>query len=345
MGQVLQAGAGQLTARQAARAAGVPMSVPGHDHQQGVPVGPQRDPSRRSDDRAGEAEIVVAGGMESMTNAPYLLANARGGYRYGNGELLDVIQHDGLYCALEKELMGEGTERYAASAADRPRRPGCGRGCVSTSGRPGPSRTACSPTRSCRSRSPNVGASPIVFSEDEGVRPGHRPRQSRRAPACLRRERATSRRATPRRSPTGPRSPSSRRRRWPSASGVRAVGRARRVRPGRRARHEPAAPNRRERSSTALAGGVARRGRHRSLRDQRGLRCGVGGVDGRPGHRRRQSSTSTVAPSRSGTPSAPRATAWHSPSRMSCAAEAAARCGRAVRWRRPGRRPGPSCRC
>jgi len=59
----------------------------------------------------------VAGGMESMTNAPYLIPKGRGGYRYGNSEILDVIQHDGLFCALEKELMGEGTERYAASAS------------------------------------------------------------------------------------------------------------------------------------------------------------------------------------------------------------------------------------
>ena len=65
---------------------------------------------------SGDADIVVAGGMESMTNAPYLLPKARGGYRYGNAEMIDVIQHDGLFCALEQELMGEGTERYAASA-------------------------------------------------------------------------------------------------------------------------------------------------------------------------------------------------------------------------------------
>jgi acetyl-CoA C-acetyltransferase len=65
---------------------------------------------------SGEAEVVIAGGMESMTNAPYLLPNARGGYRYGNSDIVDAIQHDGLYCALEHELMGEGTERYAASA-------------------------------------------------------------------------------------------------------------------------------------------------------------------------------------------------------------------------------------
>ena len=65
---------------------------------------------------AGDAQVVVAGGIESMTNAPYLIPKGRGGYRYGNSEILDVIQHDGLFCALEKELMGEGTERYAASA-------------------------------------------------------------------------------------------------------------------------------------------------------------------------------------------------------------------------------------
>ena len=62
---------------------------------------------------AGEADIVVAGGMESMTNAPYLADGARGGFRYGNTELRDAIIADGLWCAFDACLMGLGTERYS----------------------------------------------------------------------------------------------------------------------------------------------------------------------------------------------------------------------------------------
>ena len=117
MGQVLQAGTGQLTARQAARGANIPMSVPATTINKVCLSGLNAIHLADQMIQSGEAQIVVAGGMESMTNAPYLLAGARGGYRYGNAEMLDAIQHDGLFCALECELMGEGTERYAASAS------------------------------------------------------------------------------------------------------------------------------------------------------------------------------------------------------------------------------------
>ncbi len=116
MGHVLQAGAGQITARQAARKAGIPMSVPATTINKVCLSGMNAIHLAHQMVSLGEADIVVAGGMESMTNAPYLLPGARGGYRYGNAEMIDSIQHDGLYCALECELMGEGTERYAASA-------------------------------------------------------------------------------------------------------------------------------------------------------------------------------------------------------------------------------------
>jgi acetyl-CoA C-acetyltransferase len=69
--------------------------------------------------QAGEADIVVAGGMESMTNAPYIAAGARGGFRYGNTELADAIIRDGLWCAFDACLMGLGTERYTAGAITR----------------------------------------------------------------------------------------------------------------------------------------------------------------------------------------------------------------------------------
>src|SRR4029077_3433404 len=62
--------------------------------------------------QAGDAEVVVAGGMESMTKAPYLLKKAREGYRMGNGELLDSMIDDGLWCAVDAVHMGAGTERY-----------------------------------------------------------------------------------------------------------------------------------------------------------------------------------------------------------------------------------------
>ncbi len=68
---------------------------------------------------AGEADIVVAGGMESMTNAPYIAAGARGGFRYGNTELADAIIKDGLWCAFDACLMGLGTERYTGGAISR----------------------------------------------------------------------------------------------------------------------------------------------------------------------------------------------------------------------------------
>ena len=68
---------------------------------------------------SGEADIVVAGGMESMTNAPYLAAGARGGFRYGNTELADAIIKDGLWCAFDACLMGLGTERYTAGGISR----------------------------------------------------------------------------------------------------------------------------------------------------------------------------------------------------------------------------------
>jgi acetyl-CoA C-acetyltransferase len=67
----------------------------------------------------GDADIVVAGGMESMTNSPYLAMGARSGYRFGNVQMLDAIQRDGLWCAFDSCLMGLGTERYAAGEISR----------------------------------------------------------------------------------------------------------------------------------------------------------------------------------------------------------------------------------
>ncbi|MCW2572592.1 MAG: acetyl-CoA acetyltransferase, partial [Frankiales bacterium] len=110
MGHVLQAGQGQITARQAAVKGGVPMNVPALTINKVCLSG--LDAIALADQliRAGEFEIVVAGGMESMTNAPYLHPKARQGYRYGNAEILDATFHDGLFDAFDHVPMGEATE-------------------------------------------------------------------------------------------------------------------------------------------------------------------------------------------------------------------------------------------
>ncbi len=112
MGQVIQAGAGQITARQAASKAGVPMDVPASTINKVCLSGLNAIYLADLVINAGEAEIVVAGGMESMTQAPYLLPGARGGYRLGDGTLVDSMMYDGLFCAFDQCAMGLGTERY-----------------------------------------------------------------------------------------------------------------------------------------------------------------------------------------------------------------------------------------
>ncbi len=112
MGQVLQAGQGQITARQAAVKAGVPMSVPAMTLNKVCLSGINALYTADQMIAAGDAEVVVAGGMESMTKAPYLLPGARAGYRMGNAELIDSMILDGLWCAFDAVHMGSGTEKY-----------------------------------------------------------------------------------------------------------------------------------------------------------------------------------------------------------------------------------------
>jgi acetyl-CoA C-acetyltransferase len=114
LGQVLQAGAGQLPARQAAVAAGIPMRVPSITINKVCLSGLNAIALADQLIRAGEVEIVVAGGMESMTNAPHLLPKSRSGYKYGSIELLDAMAYDGLTDAFDKIAMGESTEHYNA---------------------------------------------------------------------------------------------------------------------------------------------------------------------------------------------------------------------------------------
>ncbi len=117
MGQVLQAGAGQITARQAAVNAGIAMDVPATTVNKVCLSGLNAIHLADLTIQAGEAEIVVAGGMESMTQAPYLLPGARAGYRLGDQTVVDSMMYDGLFCAFDQVAMGAGTEKYAASAS------------------------------------------------------------------------------------------------------------------------------------------------------------------------------------------------------------------------------------
>jgi len=114
MGQVLTAGAGQIPARQAAVAAGIPMDVPALTINKVCLSG--LDAIALADQliRAGEFEIVVAGGQESMTQAPHLLPKSRGGFKYGDVTMLDHMAHDGLFCAFDQVAMGVSTEKHNA---------------------------------------------------------------------------------------------------------------------------------------------------------------------------------------------------------------------------------------
>ncbi|MBU3688912.1 MAG: acetyl-CoA acetyltransferase [Acidimicrobiales bacterium mtb01] len=119
MGQVLMAGQGQVPSRQAAVKAGIPMSVPAVNINKVCLSGINAIYLADQMIQAGDADIVIAGGMESMTQAPYIAAGARGGFRYGNTELRDAIIADGLWCAFDACLMGLGTERYNGGGISR----------------------------------------------------------------------------------------------------------------------------------------------------------------------------------------------------------------------------------
>jgi acetyl-CoA C-acetyltransferase len=113
MGNVVGAGLGQAPARQAALGAGLPHSVGALTINKVCGSGLKAVMLGAALIRSGEAEVIVAGGMENMSRAPYLLPNARHGYRLGNGQLVDALVHDGLWCAFEQHHMGESAEWIA----------------------------------------------------------------------------------------------------------------------------------------------------------------------------------------------------------------------------------------
>jgi acetyl-CoA C-acetyltransferase len=114
MGQVLQAGAGQIPARQAAVAGGIPMTVPALTINKVCLSGLDAIALAAQLIRAGEFDVVVAGGMESMSQAPHLLPGARRGFKYGSAELIDSMAYDGLTDAFDHQSMGASTEVHNA---------------------------------------------------------------------------------------------------------------------------------------------------------------------------------------------------------------------------------------
>ncbi|HEY7401642.1 MAG TPA: acetyl-CoA C-acetyltransferase [Actinomycetota bacterium] len=114
MGHVLQAGAGQITARQAAIRAGIPKEIPGVTINKVCLSGTAAIAMADQMIRAGEISVAVAGGMESMTNAPYVVPKARAGSRLGDAQLVDTMIHDGLWCSFDDRHMGAGTDAISA---------------------------------------------------------------------------------------------------------------------------------------------------------------------------------------------------------------------------------------
>src|SRR5437588_4673891 len=113
MGNVVSAGVGQSPARQAAIHAGLPDDLPAFTVNKVCGSGLKAVMLAAQSIRAGDDQAFVAGGMESMSNAPYLLTKARTGYRMGDGKIIDAVVHDGLWCAFENVHMGEEAEIVA----------------------------------------------------------------------------------------------------------------------------------------------------------------------------------------------------------------------------------------
>ena len=169
MGQVLMAGQGQVPARQAAVNAGIPMRVPSVNINKVCLSGLNSIYLAHQMIASGEADVVVAGGMESMTNAPYLARGARGGFRYGNVELEDAIIRDGLWCAFDACLMGTATDGYSAGISrqqmDEVAAASHERAAVAT--KDGLLADEIAPVSI-----PQRKGDPVLVEHDEGVRPG-----------------------------------------------------------------------------------------------------------------------------------------------------------------------------
>ncbi|MFJ3943942.1 acetyl-CoA C-acetyltransferase [Streptomyces griseoaurantiacus] len=170
MGQVLQAGAGQIPARQAAVKAGIPMSVPALTVNKVCLSG--LDAIALADQliRAGEFDVVVAGGQESMTNAPHLLPKSREGFKYGAVQMLDAMAHDGLTDAFENIAMGESTEKHN-SRLGIPREAQDEIAALSHQRAAAAQKNGLFEAEITPVEIPQRKGEPVVFGKDEGIRP------------------------------------------------------------------------------------------------------------------------------------------------------------------------------
>jgi len=175
MGQVILAGAGQIPARQAAAKGGIPMTAPAATVNKVCLSGLNAIYQADQMIAAGDAEIVVAGGMESMSRAPHMLLDARTGYRLGDGTLVDSMMYDGLTCAFDHCAMGLATDKdnqgglnvtrerqdaFAAASHER----------AAAAAKEGRLAEEIVPVEV-----PQRRGDPIVVDTDEGVRPGTTP--------------------------------------------------------------------------------------------------------------------------------------------------------------------------
>ncbi|MFD7027982.1 acetyl-CoA C-acetyltransferase [Streptomyces sp. NPDC059917] len=169
MGQVLQAGAGQIPARQAAVKGGIPMNVPALTINKVCLSG--LDAIALADQliRAGEFDIVVAGGQESMTNAPHLLPKSREGYKYGAIEMLDAMAYDGLTDAFENIAMGESTEKHNTRLGIE-RAPQDAFAATSHQRAAAAQKNGVFAAEITPVEIPQRKGDPVVFAEDEGIR-------------------------------------------------------------------------------------------------------------------------------------------------------------------------------
>jgi len=172
MGQVLQAGAGQIAARQAAVKGGVPMTVPAMTLNKVCLSGINAIYLADQMIRNGDAEVVIAGGMESMTNAPYLLPGARAGYRMGNNDVVDSMINDGLWCAFDAVHMGAGTETYVGQVGGLTREAQDELAAKSHERAAAAQKEGRFTDEIAPVSIPQRKGDPVVVDTDEGVRPG-----------------------------------------------------------------------------------------------------------------------------------------------------------------------------
>jgi len=173
-GHVLQAGEGQITARQAAVAGGLPMTVPSVTVNKVCLSGMSAIGLADRSIRLGESKFVMAGGMESMSNAPHVVRELRWGARIGDVQMVDVMQHDGLFCAFDQCTMGESSDhkndRLGISREEQDEWAARSHERSDEASRNGQFATEITPVEI-----PQRKGDPVVIDTDEGIREGSTP--------------------------------------------------------------------------------------------------------------------------------------------------------------------------